>query len=739
MARARPPSRPIGALVAAAALCAAPGAARADGAGAQLEGNYSSASTKATDDTGHQTKLDQSTWTQRYRLSLDRTLFPYVRFSAGGLLDWMISSSDNAGAVTDTDSKKWDGNAHLSLGGPVLFGGLDYDRRQEAATSRAGGVTSAAPELVRESYSAAASWRPLDLPTLDLRLSRSDSHDAGRQRLDLTSDEVLLASRFEATPNVELRYSARYGNVADHIAGVRTTSVDNTANVTWTDRFLDGRGNAYVGYSLTTRNVGREVAGTTGTVATQRFPTAGFSTVEGPLDLPTKVTLKRNDALIDGVTTASAGVNLGYSAAPAGSLVTYRDLGAQLPNVVTRVNTIYVWMDRNAAAVAADFRWKACKSDDNDVWTCVDVDPLTVRFDPLQWRFEIPIDPTPARYVKVSTLPLVRPALPDPQLEELYVTELQLYEAVPAAEARGRTFDVSGALTGTTKITLLRSPALTYDASAVVTHSNRPLLITYSVVNGLSLQRPLGTRTTLMARADRTDSDAGAGHDALNRWTGSVSAELLPTLGGTIAYTGQLAQHPHSTVLSNSATAFARADLYEGVSASATTSASWAHDDVAGTTRGATASGSVSVVPNRVISTSGSGSYSYTVQTGGGRPDRTDRRGVLEAAASVSPFRALALSGSVTRLFSGATAATFLNFSGALSLFPGGDLQLRYLYQESLDTAAEQRTRSHGPGLRWNIRPGWFFNAAYTFQAASAPEQKQDGHAFNASLVITFR
>ena len=729
--------RPIAAILA-GTLCAAAGSARADGIGGQAEVGYGNSTITTTDETGAKTKVDGESLTQRYRLSLDETLYPLVKFSGSGLLDWVAGSSRTGGIRSDFDTKTWDGNGHLTFGSPILSGGLDYDRREQTSESRtAGGPTLSAPRLVRDTYSGSLSWHPVDMPSLDLRLSRVDAYDSQHRSIDQTGDEALLTSRYDPTSTLDLRYAARYATVDNRLGGVRGSELTNSGTVTWTDRFLQDRGNAYVGYSITTRNTQTSTTGAGGNVLTQRPTTAGLSIVEGPLDTPNRVTLNPNAALVDGVTTTSAGVNLGFNAS-AGPLVTFRDLGAQLPNSVTRVALVYVFVDRNAAPVADQFTWSAYQSDDNITWTSVGL-AGAVTFDPLLWRFEIPISSTAARYLKVVTKPLVKQLTTDPQFADIFVSELQLFDVIPASELRGRSFNLAGTLNGTSRILLLRSPSLSYDLSVVLSHTNPPFLFTYSVVNGLGLQQRLSPTVLGSARVDRSDSDSGKGHEGLNRWSGTLGFEPIPTLGATLAYTGQLAQHPTGNALSHSGTAFARAELYEGISTSVTGSASWANDETGRTTRATTGSAAASLVPNRVISITGSGSLSYSTQTGAGLPERVDRRGVVEGSVSLSPYRSVSLAGSVLRYFGNTGSSTLVNLNGAVALFPRGDLQLTYSYVEALDLGADTRSRTHGPGLRWNIRPGWYLTAAYTLQHSSAPAQTLDGQAISATLLIALR
>jgi hypothetical protein len=259
-------------------------------------------------------------------------------------------------------------------------------------------------------------------------------------------------------------------------------------------------------------------------------------------------------------------------------------------------------------------------------------------------------------------------------------------------------------------------------------------------VNGLSLARRLDPVFAVAARVDRSDSSLGAGHMAQNRWSASLSADPLPTFGALLSYSGQLAQLEGGTAISNSGTLSARADLYPGIALSGLTSLGHSQNQDGSTSRSVFASASTSIVPHRILSLSGGISYTTGTQSGGGRPETSDRRGSLEASVSLAPFPALALAGSLSRQFGGTTrTATLAGFTGSLSPFPGGDLQLRYAYQETLDVEADQRSRAHGPTARWNIRPGWYLDAGYSFQDSSAPVAVQHTRAFNANLLITFR
>ncbi len=731
-----------GAALATALMAACSSVARADGYTLQLNPGYFGSTSTTTDETGHETKIESSGVTQRYRLTLDKTLYPTLTLSAGGSLDWNMATSRTEGVTSDSDSKRWNGYGRLRGGSNFLAWSLDYDHQEQESTSSATGIPEMSNAALRDTYGGSVSWRPSDLPSIDLRLTRSESHDRARASRDQTSDDALVSTRFEPVKDLDLRYSVRAARITDHLNDVRTSELANSASATWSGAYLDGRGTAYASYSVGAIQSSVSARGSGGTVSTAQRPIAGLSVVEVFPALPTRVTLAPNSALVDGATSASAGLNLGFSGTSPTGERPLRDLGAEFADAVTPVNALYVYVDRTLPdEVAASFTWTVYQSEDNLDWTQVG-GTLVALFDPLLNRFEISIERTAARYLKVVTRPLAPSVATAPQFSEIFVTELQLSLVVPAQEAVGRSSRLGGSLNATTKFRILEGQglSLTYDVSTLFTHSSETSWVSYSVTNGISASRRLARTVVTSGRLERNDSDVGQGHLSSNRWSASLAYEPIPTLGATLLYGGQLSQTREGNSLSQTFGAAARADLYQGISTSASVTYGLGRDDTGRDSRTASAAASATITPNRYVSLAGSAGVSDTKQSGAGRPEQAEQRGLIEGSISISPFRALFVSGSVTRIFgSSIPGQTLASFAAGFSPFPGGDLQLRYTYQESIDTSGEQRTRSHGPAARWNIRRGWFLDGGYSFLDASAPAQDVSSRFYFANLSIALR
>src|SRR6266702_733261 len=126
-------SFPGAALAAAMALLAGARIARADGASLSAEPVFNTGSSTTTDETGRVSNTSSTQLLQRYRLQLDRQLFPAVSLSGGGRFDWTLGWNESDGQWAKSSAQNWSGYARLTFGDPVLGGALAYDRLQNSS------------------------------------------------------------------------------------------------------------------------------------------------------------------------------------------------------------------------------------------------------------------------------------------------------------------------------------------------------------------------------------------------------------------------------------------------------------------------------------------------------------------------------------------------------------------------------------------------------------------------------
>ena len=148
---------------------------------------------------------------------------------------------------------------------------------------------------------------------MNLRLNRANNYDSTRTSVDQTTDEVSLSSSYRPQPGLDFRYAVRYAEFNDHLTGLVRSDLSNAAGVTWDGRYLKDRGIFYPSYTGTARTTDTRAPGGT-LVPIQQLPIAGLSIVEVFPATPLRVTLSPNAELVNGITSVSAGVNLGTSA-----------------------------------------------------------------------------------------------------------------------------------------------------------------------------------------------------------------------------------------------------------------------------------------------------------------------------------------------------------------------------------------------------------------------------------------
>jgi hypothetical protein len=733
MGRVRRRSGWAAAAVGPALLLLCPGGAVAQTLALSAAPNYGMQSSRSTFADGTTSRTESSAFGQTYRLSMATAIYPRLTFSAGGTFDQQIAWETVPGPTSRGDALNWSGFGQLGFGDEVLGGGLGYDRRHEWSASRTAGLSSRSPTLVRDGWSGSLRWAPADLPLVGLTVSRTASFDVGRDFLDQTALNAGLSASYTPMKGLDVSYGLGYSRPEDRITGTTSSTVSNTGRVSYSGNYLGPRGTYFTSYGISTASSDTR-AGPGGIVATQRFPITGLSVIEAPLGNPTDIALDPNPALIDGNTGASASVDLGRALSSAGD-VRPRHLGVESAFPYPTVSRIFVWVSQPLPAeVWGAFAWTAYRSDDNRIWTPV---PLggSVQFGLLDNRFEIPIQETHARYLKVVTRPLPVGATTDARYNSIVVTEVQTQEVV-AVQGHLRTSTTSGDFLASTRIGLLQGrQMLSFDSTFRTAHAGRPVTWNYMLVNGLSYGQPLGAKARLSARADRSDSDAAGVHLASNRLAGSLAYNPLPALSHSLGASSELRQSAAGIGTSWALTQTNRAQILPTVALNAGGTYGRGHSEQGTDSQGASANGGLSLAPHSTTAVNVSYAYSWSESGGGGQPTLVSSGHVLNATASWNPYPALYFAGSMTRTWI-ATPTTLLSFSAGWSPLRDGEVQLSFNYGESYEDLARRRSRSYGPSLRWNIRPGVYLEAAYGESRTYSPVVNTVSRSFFTSIYV---
>lgn len=709
-----------------AAAITAAGRARAEGLSLTLEPGYSLVDSDSRDGAGNLTREETQTFRQRYRASLDRSLTEFLAASVGGSLADDKSWSRTNGVWSEAHGRDTMGFGRLSLVTPALTVGLAAERRRFET------LIPSSPTAVTDSYTGDALWHPLGLPELQLRVAHVDAYDRPLRDRDTSTDTAQLAMRYRER-RYELRYLVAWNRGQDKLHRVDTTGVDQSAIGTRNDSFFGGRITSYLSGTVATRSAYTQARGVGGTVSRQQLPVTGLSAVLAAPATSVNATLQPNPALLDGNTSASAAVNLGWGLAALGDH-DGREVGGRFADLVTDVNTFYVFFDRrltaevgNAVATSAQV-WL---SDDNARWT----GPLpgaSARFDPqIDNRIEVTIAQRRARYLKVTLQPLVTGVTVDTAYRDLFVTEVQFLLVLPVEQVPRRDSTVSLSATGIAKSILLTSPELAYDVAGTVTRQTNPALTSYTLVNGLSVARKLTRTLAASARGARQDVNDGSEHVGTWQWNGALTWNPLATAFTSVTYNGSRNDKDQTM---HALSALGRADWYEGITSQASGTGSITTQGLR-VSRSGQATGTTSFSPNPYVTLSVGGLYSRTLVNDPDAGDTLTRYGRVDGTISLYPAPALTASGSVSRVFLGDRPTTFASLQGSFSPLRS-DLQLSVSYSKTLDTEAQSTTELLAPSLRWNIRSGVSLTVAYTGLHIVSPAQTQSTRALTANLLV---
>jgi hypothetical protein len=719
-----------------AGVAALTGVARADSYTLRLEPGVSLNDTRVRDASGATQTSETRTYTGLYQLSLQKDLYESIRFNGTATLQDTQGRATVSGISSESDSRSWNTDANLAFGREVLSGAIGYSRNDTSSSTRSSTDPFALvqPSIVRETWAASGRWTPLELPTLEGRLSRDTVQSVG---IDQRSVLAALNSSYKPTEQLRLTGSLAYTNGRDNLIDVETSALAENANVTYGDTFF-GRTSVFTQAQLSHTSTSIRAGTTSGAVKTPRLPVEGLSLVEAFTDQPERDTLRTNTLVIDGDVDTSAGLNIGFGPTlPPANDQAFRDVAVRL---VERdpVNLIEVWVDeRLPTGVSSAYVWSVYRSEDNLTWTELAISG-PVLFHPVENHFDIPIVPfvpaTASSLLKVVTRPISSAVSADPRFRDVAITEMKTFLVQPAEDVRGRTSVVGATFSGAAGTRILDVPSLRHDLSTTIATTNweEPR---WQVTNGLALAHRLSPKTSMAANVIRSDSGDAERHVWRFQYGASLTSIPLPTLTTGAAFSGYLA--PESS-RGNGVSAFARAALYPGVDVSANTgyNVSRAPDDR--TTQSVSATGATSIIPVRWLSFNGGAVTSQSRATGGGLPDATSRSTRLDSGMAFHPFPALFFSAGVSRIFgTSVRATTLVNFGATYSPFREGALLLSLGHSQNFETATNTRSRVSSASSRWNFASWAFVEASYALLDTETLQVDTHAQSISARLAVT--
>jgi hypothetical protein len=702
----------------------------ADSINGYVEYLYATVSTKTTDASGQSTKTDSNSFFQRYNFLFEKTIYPKLKLEAGGQFEKDLTKSKSEGTETTSTNSTLRPYATLTLQDPLYTASVGYYLREDTLNvSRTPNVTT-----TNEQYTGTFGWRPVGLPSLDLRYTRTDEHDQRRAFLDTTIDYLSLISHY-ANKGLDLWYYGTYTDTDNKLHGLETQDVNHNARGTYGDSFLDGRLNFTTSYNIIRDEITLDTTGPgAGTVSIQLFPFAGLFALN---DTPAIGALSPDAALIDGNLTASAGINIGLP--PFGGDTRARNMGLDLLNGTT-VNNLLVWVDRELPAdVAASFSWDIYTSPDNLNWTFLATVP-SAPFGPFQNRFDIDFPSTSTRYIKVVVKPLQSTAINSSNFPDIFVTELQAFVKRPVQQTKEEKIVSTSQISNTTlRYSILNAPFLYYDFLYYYSKTGVSAQEQSTLSNGFSLNQQLSRVLTLTARAAREDGTEQNENRTAYIYNASLLGTPLKTLTSGLVFSGRDEHIGGKPRNSNSVFLNNTTQLYKGVALNFNGGYTFSTELDDSKLKTTILTLGANIVPRPTLTTTVYLTYIDSHRTTPGLPETTNLTNNATITVAYNPVRALYLLASVQFIDeTGQRVKTLQNYGLNWSPFPDGALQFRFSYNEERRTQDQFTNKIINPGLRYKINTRSYLDLSYQSIRSDSPSQKTDTDIFSANLKIFF-
>jgi hypothetical protein len=707
-------------------LLLAPVVVSADGLSGVVELDYFNTKLTTEEAGGLSTDSHGDSFIHRYFLNLDKTIYPNLKFLAGGTFEQQITKGDEAGVDIDTKDTQTTGFLNLDLSTRFISAGAGYTRREEKTSSH--GQTTV-PDI-RETYSANLGLRPEGLPDLDMLFLRTKLYDEKRLTQNVVTDTSSFGLKYMDLKNLELRGNVLLTDQKDKLQDIHINQDIYTARAVYSRRFFRDRVSAYATYTYNRLDT-KVTAKGSGLVDFPVFPFFGLS---GNSDTPENVSLDLNPALIDADVTASAGINIGVP--PFGGDTRKRNIGLDFINP-GEVNLVYLWVDRELPpAVSNSFSWDVYISSDNLNWTFWrTVSPAP--FGSFTNRFEISFSAVSTRYLKVVTRPLspVVVVPPGTDVSNIFVTEMQAFFSRSAQDVTNKQTQTQQTYDLNVRTLILDRPNLNYDFYYWGSSSD-PGFTTYVVSNALNLSHRFNNVFSGTARISREDAKEALGNRSSNMYGVSLNAVPLPTLFHSLTVSGRFEHSNAGDTSSNSIFLNNSAALYKGVNVNLGLGASLAINEADVRTVSTIVSSGASLMPHPAMDINMNFSMLNTRQHGGSEADVPAESRRADISVSYTPFSTLYLYASYG-MTQEANQKTYNQSSYSLSWSPlqGGDLQLNFIYNESL-TADNEKQTTTSPGLRWLLRPNATLDVAYTIQKNDSPAVTSDQKTFSLRFTM---
>jgi hypothetical protein len=723
--------------------------AHAEGINGFLEYGYSYSTSDVTDATQSPRETTGDSFRQRYFLNIERTLYPNLRFTGGGLFEQTMSTTKTDDLETDSKTTRFAPRADLTLSNIFYNAGIGYNRRTDS--TKIDGNSS--PDRIVETLIGRLSLKPEGLPPVNFFYTRTNNFDENRESRDTTTDSYSLSSTYRPLKDLEIGYLGQYTKQTDNLNDRESTSTLHNGRVAYSRQFLEGRA------SLTgTYNISMQQTENVRFISSPLPATAAFSeNVSAPL-IPDTTDL--NFTLPAGILTNGSGIEpvspylIGKTPDSIQTLSTnYYHFGLDL-QVAAPTNTLFVTINPSVElsaaqmmSVSSQFTWRVFSStNNNDDW--MEIPLLSAQFNTTgsfgttDNSYELTFNDTSARYFKVVIQPkLITSPVDYSGPIDVHVTELRSSLRIAESTQSTSTESTSHLLNLGGRVRIYDPYDVNYEFFYTYNKSDTDFFSSsrYTISNALRAQHRFSPIITGSARVAREDSSDDQEDRTAYIYSASLQATPLPLLSHTLVYSGRTESADSGSSSSNSLYLNNSASPYRGIDLSLSAGYSTSTTEDGQKNDSLTMGLGTSLTPNPKLSINLNYAVSNNKYSGGSSapPTTTSHRGDL--SVSYNPVRSIYLFGSLG-IFAETDRDTTRthNFGGSWGILRDGSLQLNFSYNENFNQANNQKERTIVPSLRWNIRPGSHFDVSYFISRNTSDIQEADFTSLSALLRIGF-
>jgi len=649
-------------------------------------------------------------FSQLYSLDLQKQFSPTLGLNAGGTFLNHDSTSKVDGESTDDWNSSTRPYIDLNLNTPIL-GAVTAYRKSQIKQGVSNRETS---RRFTEEYAGQLNWKPVELPELDLYLTRSlawNEPTTTEQKTDTETDTVQLISRYDYQ-NYRFNYNYMHTDYLNKVAAFNNLADSHNGSVRYNNSFQDGKytfnGNVRLKYdSIEFRGNGD-----------RRVPTSSagtpFANLNDPPPATSNVFGDFNDPLIN--------INLLKDAA--------QQLSFGLDYIMNvAVDTLYVNLVNpdpinNSQATEGEvdgikngYVWSVYVSDDQLSWTNVVI--TAKNFNVFENRFEISFAAVDAPYVKIAVTPLPTLLLPG---KEIRIANLTSLRTLPADVSEFTSTEWTTDFGLNWKISAKTDAGfnLLYREERTEPFDNKRSLFSTSARVSHRFN-PVYFGNLNLSRAQIMESDQG--DRVSTTFSAALVAKHLPTFDQQLTYSFAHADDQddgvsinHSLLLRNNFILYEGWSLYLDGSYSLVNPANGRNSDVALARLGS------NLVPNRWMNFTCY--YDSTWTDTDGEPFRTKQSGRL--IANWVPLSTISMTADILRTEeSGKELAIRRQYFINWAPFPDGTLQFRCSYAQISDSRLEDVV-TISPSVRWSINRKTALTAEYSTGTRESETEKNE-------------